>query len=275
MRKKRYLVSVSGWAILFLYSLFLLIPLYMVIITSFKSRAEFYNNPIGLPVVFQFSNYVNAFVEAKILQSGLNSLIVTGASVASLLVINVFCSYGIHKLYHTRTGSVLYSIIMLGMMIPAVGYVTLILLYRSFRLYNNLYGLIVNIVAGSVPFSVFILVGFLRTIPRDMEEASLIDGCSNMQTLRFVLLPLIKPAVTTVAIFNIITSWNNLFAPLLLVNKQKLFTIPLAMLAFKGNYSTDYGLMFAGVITVSVPLLIVYFIFQKNFIESLAGGLKG
>jgi len=163
---------------------------------------------------------------------------------------------------------------MLGLMVPSVGYVSLILLYRSFHLYNNLLGLIINAIAGSIPFSMFILVGFLRSIPKEFEEAAVIDGCNDLQSLLFVLVPIIKPAVATIAIFNLIASWNNLFTPLLLINKQKLFTIPIGMLAFRGNYSTDYSLMFAGAILVSLPMLIMYFMFQKNFVESLAGGVK-
>jgi len=274
VKKKNYLGKVLGRVLLIIYSLFLIVPLYMVIITAIKSKAEVYNNPIGLPHVILLSNFKNAIINAKIVQYGMNSIIVTSSSVFLIIVINILCAYGIYKLFNKKLGVFLYSFIMMGLMVPGVGYVSMILLYRKFHLYNNLTGLIVNAVAASVPFAMFILVGFLRSIPKELEEAATIDGCNSLQSLVFVLLPAIKPAVTTVAIFNLIGTWNNLFVPLLLVNKPKLFTIPIGMLAFKGNYSTDYSLMFAGAIVVSLPLLIIYFMFQKNFIESLAGGLK-
>lgn len=275
MVKKNYFSFVMGKLLILIYAVFLLVPMYMVVITSLKSKAEFYTNPIGLPQNFQFSNFYEAFVSAKILKYGANSLFVTGVSVFLIVVFNVLCAYGIYKIFNKRIGTIIYGVIMLGLMIPGVGYITTILLYRSFHLYNTLYALIVSAVAGSVPFSMFILVGFLRTLPKELDESAKIDGCNDLQALFYVMVPNIKPAVITIAIFNMLTTWNNLFTPLILITKEKYFTLPLGLLAFRGNYSTQYNLMFAGALIVSIPLLLVYFKFQKYFVDSLSGGVKG
>lgn len=274
MKKKFHISKIFEGLLLGIYSMFLFVPLTIVVLTAFKSNADVYANPLGLPKVWIFSNFKEAFVKGSILQCSLNSIIVTACSVFLIIVINTLCAYGIHKIFYKKIGAFIYSLILMGMMVPAVGYVSLILLYRHFHLYNNLQGLIVNAVATSVPFSMFILVGFFRSIPKEFEEAAVIDGCSDLQALWYVLVPVIKPAVATIAIFNLLSTWNNLFTPLLLINKPKLFTIPIGLRSFRGNYSTDYGLMFAGALIVSVPMLILYFKFQKSFVESLAGGIK-
>jgi len=274
MKKFFHVSKIFEGLLLGIYSMFLFVPLTFVVLTAFKSNADVYANPLGLPKVWMFANFKEAFVKGSILQSSVNSIIVTTCSVLLIIVVNTLCAYGIHKIFDKLIGGLIYSFILTGMMVPAVGYVSMILLYRNFHLYNNLQGLIVNAVATSVPFSMFILVGFFRSVPKEFEEAAIIDGCSDMQALWYILIPIIKPAIATIVIFNLLSTWNNLFTPLLLINKPKLFTIPIGLLTFRGNYSTDYGLMFAGALIVSVPMLILYFRFQKNFVESLAGGIK-
>lgn len=275
MKKKDYLFSVVAKSALFLYILFLMMPLVLALLTSVKPTEEFFTNPLGLPSRIALDNFYNAFIQAKVLKYGLNSVIVTVVSIIFVILINVLCSYGIHKIFRRKIGIVVYSIIILGLMVPVVGYVTTILLYRDFRLYDSLLGLIVGTIAGSVPFSTFILVGYLRSIPKELEEAAAIDGCTDLQSLRYIIVPTIKPAITTIAIFYMLNSWNNLFGPLLLIRNENLFTIPIGLLHFKGTNSIDYPLMFAAVIITSLPILFFFLIFQNNFIESLSGSVKG
>lgn len=273
--KKNYLAIVFGKLLIFAYTVFLLLPLYIIAVSAFKTREEIYINPIGFPVKPVFTNFIDAVIQGKILQYGMNSVIVSGVSIVLITIVDVLCAYGIYKIYSKKIGIMFYSIIMFGMMVPSVGYVSTILLYRSMHLYNTLWALIVSNVAGSLPFAMFLLVGFLRGAPKELEEASIIDGCSGIKSLIHILIPVIMPAIITVVIFNLISTWNNLFGALLLNRKERYFTIPVGLLNFRGQRSTDYQLLFAAVFIVSLPLLVIYFIFQKNFVESLSGGVKG
>jgi raffinose/stachyose/melibiose transport system permease protein len=151
----------------------------------------------------------------------------------------------------------------------------IILLYRETMLYNTLTGLIVSSVAASLPFAVLTLVGFLKTIPKEMTEAARIDGCSDFKILTKVIAPILSPAITSIGMLNMITVWNAVFMPLLLLSDKSKYTIPLGLLNFKGNYATEYNYMFAGVIIVAIPMIIIYFCAQKKFVQSLAGSVKG
>lgn len=275
MANRNLLLRMPGLALIYLYSLMILGPLYIVLVTAFKSDEDINVDPLGIPGHLQLVNFSKAFVKGRLLDYGWNSIIVTTLSVTAILVINVLCSFGLYKMFSKKIGIFLYGFIMLGMMIPGVGYVSTILLYRDLGLYNSLTGLIVSNVAGALPFATFILVGFLRTMPKEIEEAAIIDGCKDFQVLRYVLVPAILPAIVSIALFFMISSWNNLFGPLLLIRNHDKFTIPVGLLNFKGEYSTSYNLMFAAVVMVSIPLLAVYFRFQKSFVESLAGSVKG
>lgn len=272
--EKKTLFNLPGRLLVYLYAVFLLSPMYVIIVTALKTREEVSTNPLGLPKRIAFENFYHAIVKGEILKYGLNSLIVTCISVLLVILLNTLCAYGVYRIFHKKLGALIYAVIMLGMMVPTVGYVPIILLYRKAHLYNNLSGLIVATVAGSVPFAIFILVGFLRSVPKELEEAATIDGCKDLQILRYVLVPVIMPALVTIAIFNLISSWNNLFQPLLLIRKKELYTIPIGLLNFRGKYSTEYNLLFAAVFIVSAPVLIIYFKFQKNFVESLSGSVK-
>lgn len=275
MERKNILAKIPGKILVYLYALFLLVPMYFIVITALKSGNEINVNPLGLPSKPLLSNFYEAFIKGNIARSGFNSIVITTFSVIFVLIINASLAYGLYKIYDKKIGAAIYSMIVAGMMVAPVGYVTTILLYRKFHLYNNLAGVIVANIAGSVPFAMFILVGYLRSLPRDLEDAATIDGCSDLQSLIFVIVPVIKPALATIGIINMVSSWNNLLIPLLLLKKEKLYTIPIGLITFKGTYTVDYNLLFAAVFITAIPLLILYLAFQKNFVESLSGSIKG
>jgi len=262
-------------AVLFFISIALLIPLFIIVVTALKHPAEFVKNPVGPPSALYFANFSNALTKGKILQYGLNSVFVAAAALVSIVVLDTACAYGLVKTLHKLMGKAVYMMIMSGMMIGMVGYVTMILVYRSFGLHNSLWGVVVAMAAGSVPLSVFLLVGFIRAVPREIVEAAEIDGCSDSRALVQIILPLIAPAISTVVILNLVTCWNNLLTPLLLLKDTKKFTIPLGLLSLRSSYRTEYTVLFAGLIISAIPIILTYVVFQKQFVESLAGSLKG
>ncbi len=268
-------LKLAGNLLVFSYSILLLIPMYFILITSLKSAGDVSANPLGLPAVFRPMNFAEAFVRGRIGAYALNSIAVSGSGVLLVLANAIIVSFGIYRLKASRIGIAIYSGLIISMFIPATGFISFLLLMMKLRLYNNLFGLILATGFGGLAFNVFILTGFLRTVPRELEEAGTMDGCTDFQSLAFVLIPVLKPVLVSLGLFALVGSWNNLFLPLLLINNKNLFTIPLGILNFKGMYSNEYQLTFAAILISSAPLIAVYFRFQKYIVEALTGSVKG
>lgn len=275
--KKRHHFSIStvlGRAIVYLYALIVLIPLYFIIVTSLKTGSEITLNPLGFPEIAQFQNFIEAFKQGGLLRASWNSIYTSVLGVALQLLFVTVCSFCCHKLRNYKLGTILYTIILAGMFIPKAGFVTQITLYRDLGIYNTHWTIILG-TAVSITFGVFIVAGFLRTIPYGLEEAAELDGCNDFQLLFHIMVPIIKPALVTVAIFSFCTVWNSLTGPLLFIRDKELYTIPMALLTFNSTHSTQYELLFAGILITGLPLVIVYSFCQKYFVQALAGSVKG
>lgn len=275
MLKEKSIFGILGNIFIGFYSLFVLVPIYFIIATSLKSTGDVYSKPLGFPLKPVFRNFVDAFTVGRIGQSFLNSLIVTCFTIIISIIVTILLSYGIYKMFHKKVGMIVYSFIMFGLMIAPVGFVNMIILYQKMNLYDNLIGVFLHLAAASIPFSVFLLFGQFRSIPKDLQDAATIDGCNNMQTLMHIFVPLSIPTITTVLILDLLVGWNSLLGPLLLLRSEKLATIPMGLLAFKGTWDVKYNLLFAGIIITAIPIIILFIKFQKNFVESLAGSMKG
>lgn len=278
MKKRRIRKQPSvyvGKAAILLYSVFVFLPLYVLITTALKTDKEIYTNPVGLPVAPQWENFLVAIEKGKILQYALNSILVTVIAVVLIVILQTLCSYGLYQLRTTRLGKVLYNICIAGLMIPTVGYSSLILLYRNVHLYNTRAALVVASVASSLPFATMVLVGHMKQVPGELLDAARVDGCSSFKILTKIMVPVITPAITSIGVLNLINVWNNMLTPLLLLSDSSNYTIPVGLLSFKGNYSTQYNYLFAGIIITAIPVLLLYFSSQKKFVESMTGSIKG
>ncbi|MBO5071269.1 MAG: carbohydrate ABC transporter permease [Roseburia sp.] len=273
----------SGWKplnvlskiLIYAYALILIVPLMFAVITSFKTAEERVVDPIGLPESLQWSNYVIAWQEGSLLRATINSLIISGGGIILLMLNVILVSYCLNRIRDTKIGTALYMLILCTMFIPSVGSVTTVMLRRQLGLYNNYIGEILCSAVG-ITFGVFIVSGFLRTIPRDLEEAAMIDGARDGQIMFRVLVPVIKPALVTVGIFSFTGIWNACLGPMLTLRDEKLFTIPMALLLnFTGQFTVEYEKMFAGVIMTSIPIVIIYLKCQKSFTSALTGSVKG
>jgi len=164
-----------------------------------------------------------------------------------------------------------------GIMIPIrLGILPLFLLMRDLNLLNTHWSLVLTYAASGMPMSVFLLTGFFKTIPKDLEYSARIDGCSDLQIFYRIMLPLVRPGLATVTIVNFVPWWNDFFFPLLFIQSDHLKTIPLGMTIFFGQFMTDWGMLFAGMVIASVPLLVLYLAMSRQFISGLtAGALKG
>ena len=269
------LPNILGKLLVYLYAVVVLVPLYFVIITAFKTGTEITLHPLALPECFMWSNVRDAFVQGGLLQAMGNSVLTAVTGVLMLMFNAVVLSFCIHRLRNHKLGTLLYVIILMGLFIPKVGFVSQIILYRRLQIYDTPWAIILGAAVGNIPFSVFIIAGFLRTVPHELEEAAELDGCNDFQLLFRVMVPIIKPALLTIGIFSFTGTWNSVTGPLLFIRSKELFTIPMALLTFNSTYSTQYELLFAGILVTGLPLVIAYLFCQKYFAQALTGSVKG
>lgn len=270
------LPNVLGKTAVWIYGLILLVPLYFVIITAFKSGAEITTDPLGLPATLHWENFANAFEEGNILQAAWNSIYTSVIGVALLMFNAVILAFCCHNLRNSKVGTILYMLILSGLFIPKVGFVTQVLLYRRLHVYDTPLALILGTAVGNIPFCVFILTGFLRTIPHELEDAARVDGCTDMKLLAHILVPVIRPALVTIGIFSFCGTWNSVTGPLLYIRSEENYTIPMTLLLnFTSTFTTKYELLFAGVLVTTIPVVIIYIFCQKYIVASLTGSVKG
>lgn len=271
-------IRVAGaarWVVLALVSLAFVFPFYFIVITAFKDGQDLTRNPIGLPIRYHMENFVNVFAGTGVLRSAANSLIVSAGTIGIGLLVYMLSSFGIYSLRKNVLGTIVFSTILFGLMIPSVGYWQVILVYRKFLLYNNHLGVILGLVAGSLPFCTLLVVGHMKAIPVDLMDSAAIDGARDLQLLRHLIVPLSRPVMLTIAVFLLVESWNNLIMPLLLLRDDALLTLPLKLkAAFFREYAPRYELFFAGALVTSLPFVLVYLMLQKYFVYGFGGALK-
>lgn len=206
----------------------------------------------------------------------MNSVIVTLFSVTFTLIFASMIAFGITRL-SSWLGNIMFTLFTLGMMVPAqVIMVPLYSLMLDLNLTNSLVGLILVNVSTTLPIAVFILTGFMKTLPKELFEASTIDGAGNWQMFTKVAIPLSLPSLSATAIFLFVMHWNDLLYPLLFITDNAYKTLPLALLEFQGQYSTNYPMLFTGVIIASAPMVIAYVFLQRFFVAGMtAGAVKG
>jgi raffinose/stachyose/melibiose transport system permease protein len=254
----------------------ILIPSLIVVLGSFKTDAEVYNKPLSLPDKWNLDNYRRLLSESDLDVSFRNSVFVTLASVLLTLIFASLASFAIARMI-TISGKVLATLFAFGLAIPAqINLVPIYYIFRDLGLTNSFLGLIIINVTTTLPISIFILTAFFREISRDMYEASEVDGASPLRIYRSIALPLSRPAMGATAIFLFVINWNDLLWPLLLIQEADKKTLPLAMLAYRGEYFVSFSMLFTAVMVASLPMIIMYLLMQRSFIAGLtAGAVKG
>ncbi|POZ93130.1 carbohydrate ABC transporter permease [Petrotoga halophila] len=257
-------------AIIFVY------PLYLMFITSFKSTREVFLDPFGLPNTWSLQPFLDVWNEANFNIYFLNSVVITAFSLIILLICASLSAYALAR-FNFKFNNVVFLIFLAGIMIPIrLGILPLFILMRNLNLLDTRLSLILTYSASGMPMSVFLLTGFFKTIPRELGDAARVDGCNEFQIFYKIMLPLIRPALATVTLVNFVPWWNDFFFPLLFIRSDHLKTIPLGMTIFFGQYMTDWGHLFAGMVIASIPMLVLYIIMSKQFISGItAGAVKG
>lgn len=255
-------------------ALVFMFPVYILVNMSLRPANDS-TSPLVPSSQPTFENFIQAWNEAGLAPALLNSAIVTVSSVVLIVGISSMAAYPLSRVM-SKLSTTVFWIVLVGMMIPFQ--VALIPLYQTMRdlgLLGSLASLILFYTGSQVPFSVFLYTGFLRTLERDYEEAAALDGAGTFRTFVSIVFPLLRPITGTVIILNAITVWNDFLVPLLYLSGTPQQTVTVALYAFVGQFVSNWPVVFAGLVISVVPVLLVYFLMQKQIIKGFAGGLKG
>lgn len=278
-------INKVGWivaqAFLWLFFISVAFPILWTIMTSFKTSRELFTNPWALPAVPQIGNYIKAWNEMKVGTYFLNSVFVSFSSLAITMLLGSMAAYVIARV-NIKINRGLYFFFLAGWLIPYfLTFIPAWFLHRQLGTISKDGGhlaLIIQYAAGSLPFTIFFLYAFFKTLPRELEESAVIDGANPYQVFFQVMLPLAKSGILTVGIFNFIGIWNEYPWALVTISRDELKTLPLGLanLLQRSQYQTDWGAMFAGFVLTLVPTFIVYAIYQSRLTEGITvGALKG
>ncbi|MBT2283666.1 carbohydrate ABC transporter permease [Paenibacillus polymyxa] len=264
--------------LLMLYLIAILFPFLFVIFSSFKQdNNEIALNPFSLPTTWEFNNYVEAWVNAKIGTYFWNSLYISVLSSACTIVLGAMFAFAVTRMRHRKWSLFLYSLILAGMLIPNNALMLPIyLLVRKMGILDTHLALIVPYVANAIPFTIIILAAFMRSLPGEIEEAAVMDGLRAPGIFAKIVIPLTVPAIVTVFIVNFLGNWNEFLLANYFLSTDKLRTLPVGMVQFRDQYQMNYAQMSAGIVYSVVPVLVIYAILQEKIIEGVtAGGVKG
>lgn len=251
-----------------------LFPLYIALVTSFKTPMEIADSVLALPRELSFSNYIDGMKESQFARSLLNSVIVTFPAVFMIVVFSAMGGYAIVRFSNrSRIIGFMDKLYLSSLMIPFQ--VIMIPVYKTFKdlgLLNSLGGMILMLTGYSIAYPTFLIVGFVKSIPRVMEEAATIDGCGPFRCFFVIVLPLLKPIVATVAALHVMWLWNDYNIAVILLQKDEVRTLTVKQYYFFSEFSSDYGMAFAAAIICMLPILIFFILMQKNLVEGISAG---
>jgi raffinose/stachyose/melibiose transport system permease protein len=262
--------------VLVAYALTILYPIFLMLITSLKSTADIFRNPFGLPKTLDLGHYVKVLTISNYPRYFLNSIIVTVASNLLVVVLTSMAAFVLAK-YRFFANRFLYLYFVAGMIIPIkLGSISILKTMIQIHLYDHIGSLVIVNAAIGIPFGIFVLTDFIRMIPEELSNAARIDGYSEPKIFQGIIVPLLRPAIATVAVVNFIPFWNDFWFPLILIHTDDMKTVPLATALLFGQYQTNFGLVFAVLSLASIPVILFYLLLSKQFVQGLSqGALKG
>lgn len=277
MKRRLDYVGIGLWISLGVTSLLWFVPLLLMFLTSVKSKPDLNSLPMwALPSTWEWGNYASAVDTGDFWVTAGNSLLIAAIKVPLGLAIAAAAAYALARI-RFRGGRAVLMIIAIGSMVPVqIGLGPLFSTMLDLELLDSLYGLILPYLAFGIPYQIFVLYGFFRTIPDELEESARIDGASTFRIFWQIVLPLAKPALAALFVLDFVATWNEYAMATTLLQSQGNWTIPLAVQGFSTQHGTDYGPMNAFIFMSAIPVLIVYLLFQRYFVSgALAGAVKG
>lgn len=268
--RKRIISSSFLYIVLTAYSVLVALPLFWMFISSTKTVREIFATPFALPAKPNWGNFATVW-NRGISTYLLNSLLVVSVSVILIVIVSGLAAYALARMRFPGRLPV-YLMLMAGYAIPVhTVLVPIYVMENTFNMLNQYIGLIGPYVAFAIPFSVLLLYAFFSEFPKDLEDASYLDGCSTFQMVTQVVMPLSTPALSSVAIFQGVFLWNEFLLALIVISDDAKKTLPLGLTRFQGEWSTNWPMMLAAISLATLPLLVLYIVLQKQFINSLTG----
>lgn len=277
------------YVVLIALAVIILIPVLWAFMASVKQDSEFYGNPWALPLGIHLQNFADAWLKAKMGSFMLNSVLVTAIALGLLLIVALPASYVLSR-FKFRGNAFLNMMFMAGLFINANYIVVPIFLMlnngdKALRgilghpvLLNNLFVLAVVYAAMSLPFTIYLMSGYFKSLPKEFEEAASVDGAGNFRTMVQIIMPMAKPSIVTVILFNFLSYWNEYIISMTLLTKPTFKTLPVGLMNLMAaqKSAVQYGQMYAGLVLVMLPTLIIYILVQKKLTQGMTmGGLKG
>ncbi|MDT0156848.1 carbohydrate ABC transporter permease [Microbacterium sp. ARD32] len=267
-------VGATSHVLMALWSLVVILPMIWTLIGSFKTTKEIFASPFGLPANWNFDNYVSAWIDNSFGRMFLNTVIVVGVALVLVMILGAMCAYVLAR-FSLPGNRVIYYLMLAGLTFPVfLAIVPLFMILRNMQLLNTLQGLIITYVAFALPFTVFFLFSFFKSLPYEIQEAAYVDGASEWRTFFQVMLPMAKPGMAAVAIMNFLGLWNQFLLPISLNTSTENYVLSQGMAAYASSagYALDFGQMFAAVMITIIPVLIVYILFQRQLQGSVSQG---
>lgn len=262
-------------AVLIAGSLVMLVPVVIMVLTSLKPNAEVYQNPVGLPQNPTLNNYLVTWQEGNFATLFANSIFLTAVSMGAATLIAALASYGIVRA-DSRISAGVHALIAVGIFLPMqLAIIPQFRLIRQLGLFNNYAGVILIYLAACIPFGVFLMAAFMRQVPRELVEAATIDGAGYFRIFWRIHLPLARPAIASFWILQGVQIWNDFLTPLLIMTDPNRRTLTTGVMVFKQQYVADWGNVMAGVVIMSLPVVVLFIVLQRHFTSGLyAGAVK-
>lgn len=276
-RTSRQLVSIIILVVLIAYSLFSLFPILMGVLNSLKTDGEMLNNIMALPERLLFSNYIQAWEKINFLRSLFNTIIIAGVGVTGMIFFGSMAGYKLARV-HSRLSNIIFGLFIMSMLIPFHSImITLTRIANNLHVQGSTVGLGLIYIGIGVPMAIFLFHGFVKSIPYELEEAAIIDGCGDYKVFFNIIFPLLRPIVATVAILNILWLWNDFLLPLLMLTDSSDYTLLLSINMLFGQYNNnDWTAILASLILSMLPVVLTYLLLQKHIVKGISeGAIKG
>lgn len=275
-KQQKRLILALFYLILFVLALFWIAPMITLVLTSIKGKKEFYSglSLFALPGKIAWRNFSEALIRGRLLTYMKNDLIISCLKVPLGILIEAMAAYALARL-RLKHATEIFIFFLVGMMLPfQIALVPISVIYNKLNLLNTYFGLFYVYIGFGISYGILILRGFFRGIPKEMDEAAVVEGCSKWQIFTRIILPMAKPAIATLVIVDFLATWNEYLLASVIINDNAKKTVPVGLMTFVGEHGTDYGLLCAGVLMSVIPVLVVYLIFQRHFVEGMSGALK-
>ena len=273
-KRKKTAKNVVKNGMAWIVSLVMLVPVLLILVNAFKPAEEAIRMNLTLPKEWTLTNFITVIQKGKLGQSFLNSFLYAGSATVITVCLGAMAAY-VFSRRRTRRNSAVYMYMVLGIVIP-INYVALMKVMQATRLNNSALGIILLYVAMQLPFTIFLIYGFVSKVPTELDEAAVIDGCGPFRLFFSIILPMLKPSIITAGVLCFLNTWNEFIMPLYFLNSSEKWLVTLAIYNFFGQYETNWNLICADVLLTCLPVIVMYLVCQKYIVGGqTAGAVKG